>query len=194
MRRAQLRARRHGSCGPTSRSWLGVADTYVCAYPNAGLPNAFGEYDESAERDRGDPARIRRAGAGQYRRRLLRHHAGAHPPDARGGRAGSRAARAAAAAPSSCRLSGLEPLNIDDRQPVRQRRRAHQRHRLGEVPQADRGRRLRRRARCRAPAGRRAARRSSTSTWTRACSIRKRRWCASCIWSPPSRTSPACRS
>jgi len=23
-----------------------VADTYVCAYPNAGLPNAFGEYDE----------------------------------------------------------------------------------------------------------------------------------------------------
>ena len=26
-----------------------VADTYVCAYPNAGLPNAFGEYDESPE-------------------------------------------------------------------------------------------------------------------------------------------------
>ena len=25
-----------------------IADTYVCAYPNAGLPNAFGEYDESA--------------------------------------------------------------------------------------------------------------------------------------------------
>ncbi len=25
----------------------GVADTFVCAYPNAGLPNAFGEYDES---------------------------------------------------------------------------------------------------------------------------------------------------
>src|SRR5205085_1399468 len=23
-----------------------AADTYVCAYPNAGLPNAFGEYDE----------------------------------------------------------------------------------------------------------------------------------------------------
>jgi 5-methyltetrahydrofolate--homocysteine methyltransferase len=23
-----------------------IADTYVCAYPNAGLPNAFGEYDE----------------------------------------------------------------------------------------------------------------------------------------------------
>lgn len=26
-----------------------VADTYVLAYPNAGLPNAFGEYDETPE-------------------------------------------------------------------------------------------------------------------------------------------------
>jgi len=26
-----------------------VADAYVCAYPNAGLPNAFGEYDETPE-------------------------------------------------------------------------------------------------------------------------------------------------
>jgi 5-methyltetrahydrofolate--homocysteine methyltransferase len=25
-----------------------IADCYVCAYPNAGLPNAFGEYDETA--------------------------------------------------------------------------------------------------------------------------------------------------
>src|SRR2546429_6533964 len=24
-----------------------AADTYVCVYPNAGLPNAFGEYEES---------------------------------------------------------------------------------------------------------------------------------------------------
>jgi 5-methyltetrahydrofolate--homocysteine methyltransferase len=27
----------------------GVADTFTCAYPNAGLPNAFGKYDESPE-------------------------------------------------------------------------------------------------------------------------------------------------
>ncbi len=27
----------------------GVADTFVCAYPNAGLPNAFGQYDESPD-------------------------------------------------------------------------------------------------------------------------------------------------
>ena len=33
------------------RSSRRVADTYVCAYPNAGLPNAFGEYDEGAARD-----------------------------------------------------------------------------------------------------------------------------------------------
>src|SRR4029453_16951446 len=26
-----------------------VADTFVCAYPNAGLPNEFGHYDESPE-------------------------------------------------------------------------------------------------------------------------------------------------
>ena len=26
-----------------------AADTLVCAYPNAGLPNAFGQYDESPE-------------------------------------------------------------------------------------------------------------------------------------------------
>lgn len=26
-----------------------VADTFICAYPNAGLPNAFGQYDESPE-------------------------------------------------------------------------------------------------------------------------------------------------
>ena len=25
-----------------------ISDAYVCAYPNAGLPNAFGEYDETA--------------------------------------------------------------------------------------------------------------------------------------------------
>ncbi|MFN3275404.1 MAG: homocysteine S-methyltransferase family protein [Paracoccus sp. (in: a-proteobacteria)] len=27
----------------------GVADTLICAYPNAGLPNAFGQYDEGPE-------------------------------------------------------------------------------------------------------------------------------------------------
>ncbi len=26
-----------------------IADTFVCAYPNAGLPNEFGQYDETPE-------------------------------------------------------------------------------------------------------------------------------------------------
>ena len=43
----QLRAGRASSCGPTPRSWPGIADTFLSLYPNAGLPNAFGDYDES---------------------------------------------------------------------------------------------------------------------------------------------------
>ena len=27
----------------------GIADTFVCAYPNAGLPNEFGQYDQSPD-------------------------------------------------------------------------------------------------------------------------------------------------
>lgn len=26
-----------------------IADTFICAYPNAGLPNEFGQYDETPE-------------------------------------------------------------------------------------------------------------------------------------------------
>ncbi len=48
-----------------------------------------------------------------------------------------------------------------------------------QVPQADHGRRLRRRGRRRARSRSRTARRSSTSTWTRACSTPSRRWSAS---------------
>ena len=56
-----------------------VADTLVSVYPNAGLPNEMGEYDESAEAH-GRAARGMGAGRPhQHRRRLLRHDAGAHP-------------------------------------------------------------------------------------------------------------------
>ncbi len=37
------------SCARTSTCWRSVADCYVSAHPNAGLPNAFGEYDETPE-------------------------------------------------------------------------------------------------------------------------------------------------
>ncbi len=63
----------------------GVADTLTCAYPNAGLPNAFGQYDETpgvhGRPDRG----LRPRGAAERRRRLLRHHSRAHPRHRRGG-------------------------------------------------------------------------------------------------------------
>jgi 5-methyltetrahydrofolate--homocysteine methyltransferase len=39
-----------------------VADTLVCAYPNAGLPNEFGEYDESPEAMAGMLGEFARAG------------------------------------------------------------------------------------------------------------------------------------
>ena len=34
---------------PHVKTIADVADTFVSAHPNAGLPNAFGEYDETAE-------------------------------------------------------------------------------------------------------------------------------------------------
>jgi 5-methyltetrahydrofolate--homocysteine methyltransferase len=34
---------------PYIEELAGIADTCVCAYPNAGLPNAFGEYDEAPQ-------------------------------------------------------------------------------------------------------------------------------------------------
>ncbi len=34
---------------PHLQELSGVADTFICAYPNAGLPNEFGQYDESPD-------------------------------------------------------------------------------------------------------------------------------------------------
>ena len=48
-RRPQLRARRRARCGPTSPSSPGSPTRFVSCYPNAGLPNAFGEYDETPD-------------------------------------------------------------------------------------------------------------------------------------------------
>ena len=56
----------------------GVADTFTCAYPNAGLPNAFGQYDESPDFMAAQIARFRPRRAGERRRRLLRLDAGAY--------------------------------------------------------------------------------------------------------------------
>ena len=151
-----------------------VADTLVCAYPNAGLPNEFGQYDESPE----------------YMARLIGEFAEAGLVNIVGGCCGTTpdhiAAIAAAVAPHKPRIVpddraaaaalGSRALRADAGHSLRQCRRAHQRHRLGALPQADHRRRLHRRA-CRSRATRsRTAPRSSTSTWTKGCSIPKRRW------------------
>jgi 5-methyltetrahydrofolate--homocysteine methyltransferase len=88
-----------------------IADTYVCAYPNAGLPNAFGEYDETpAEtaatlREFADSGFLNICGGccgttPEHIAAIAHAVAGIKP------RAIPRIARA-------CRLSGLEPLTIE---------------------------------------------------------------------------------
>src|SRR5438552_971383 len=87
-----------------------VADTLVCAYPNAGLPNEFGQYDESPE----------------YMARLIGEFAASGLVNIVGGCCGTTpdhiAAIAAAVAPHKpravpvieprLRLSGLEPFEL----------------------------------------------------------------------------------
>ena len=176
--RAQLRARRqaaaalHRGARRASPMWRSVR------YPNAGLPNAFGEYDEQACETAAADARVRRAkGWSTSSAAAAAPPRSTSPTSARRSR-GCRRGVPPKLAPR-CRLSGLEPLdigpeslfvNVGERTNVTG---------SAQVPPADRGRRLQRRARRGAQRRSPAARRSSTSTWTRACSIRKRRWCAS---------------
>ena len=89
----------------------GVADTFVCAYPNAGLPNAFGQYDESPEEMAAADRRLRAAtawsmssAAAAARRRRI------SAPSPRPC-AASRRARFPTIAPQM-RLSGLEPFTL----------------------------------------------------------------------------------
>ncbi|WP_354438416.1 methionine synthase [Marmoricola sp. OAE513] len=89
-----------------------IADTFVSAYPNAGLPNAFGEYDESPERQASYIAEFADAGL----------------VNLVGGCCGTTPAHIAAIAQVvegktqrslpeievATRLSGLEPLNVTE--------------------------------------------------------------------------------
>lgn len=93
----------------------GVADTLICAYPNAGLPNAFGEYDET-------PEAMARQIAGFAREGLV---------NIVGGCCGSTPAHIASIAAAvkdftpreipvierRLRLSGLEPFTLTDNIP-----------------------------------------------------------------------------
>ena len=88
-----------------------IADTYICAYPNAGLPNAFGEYDEQAS----DTA----AQLGEWARSGLVNIIGGccgttpdHVAQIEQAVAGL-APRVPPRPPRRCRLSGLEALVIE---------------------------------------------------------------------------------
>ena len=90
-----------------------VADTYVCAYPNAGLPNAFGEYDESPERTTEILCEYATAGL----LNIVGGCCGTTPDHIRLLREAMQGhARRAIPiqVPVKCRLAGLEPLNIGE--------------------------------------------------------------------------------
>ena len=87
-----------------------IADTFVSCYPNAGLPNAFGEYEESPERQAGYLAEFAEAGLVN----LVGGCCGTAPPHI------AAIAHVVEGTPPrkvpqievATRLSGLEPLNI----------------------------------------------------------------------------------
>ena len=133
-----------------------VADTLVSAHPNAGLPNEFGEYDETPEVMAKSPDRMGGSRPRQHPRRLLRHDTRPHP-GLRRRRRGRVPPRDIPVHPRHLRLSGLEPFEL----PVPNGRFVNVGERtnvtgIGQVQAADPGRRLRplasrsRASRCRA--------------------------------------------
>jgi 5-methyltetrahydrofolate--homocysteine methyltransferase len=88
-----------------------IADVFVCAYPNAGLPNAFGEYDETPEQT----ADILREFAESGFLNMVGGCCGTTPDHIRAiaSRVAGVAPRVVPEIPPACRLSGLEPLTID---------------------------------------------------------------------------------
>ncbi|MFP1152036.1 methionine synthase [Mycobacterium sherrisii] len=89
-----------------------IADTFVSCYPNAGLPNAFGEYDEFPTRQASYVAEFADAGFVN----LVGGCCGTTPAHiAEIAKAvEGKPPRQVPQIPVATRLSGLEPLNIDD--------------------------------------------------------------------------------
>ncbi|WNG84911.1 methionine synthase [Mycobacterium sp. ITM-2016-00316] len=89
-----------------------IADTFVSCYPNAGLPNAFGEYDESPEAQAGYIAEFAEAGLVN----LVGGCCGTAPPHIAeiAKVVEGKPPRELPEIPVATRLSGLEPLNIGD--------------------------------------------------------------------------------
>ncbi|MGR6964219.1 methionine synthase [Geodermatophilus sp. URMC 61] len=89
-----------------------VADTYVSCYPNAGLPNAFGEYDESPEETAAVLAEFAEAGFVN----MVGGCCGTTPAHVAAIAASveGRSPRTPPQARPALRLSGLEPLTVDE--------------------------------------------------------------------------------
>ena len=89
-----------------------VADTFVACHPNAGLPNAFGEYDETAEQ----MAAVMGEFVGSGLVNIVGGCCGTTPEHiaAIAAVAGTGTPRAVPASPPALRLSGLEPVTIDE--------------------------------------------------------------------------------
>ncbi len=87
-----------------------LADCHVCAHPNAGLPNAFGEYDETPAETAAILGEFARSGL----LNIVGGCCGTTPEHIRLIAEAVRgiAPRARATPEVKCRLAGLEPLNI----------------------------------------------------------------------------------
>ncbi|TWP33221.1 methionine synthase [Leekyejoonella antrihumi] len=87
-----------------------IADCFISCYPNAGLPNAFGEYDQSAQQ----MAEILEGFASDGLVNLVGGCCGTTPEHiaAIAGLVEQHAPHTPATVASACRLSGLEPFNI----------------------------------------------------------------------------------
>ncbi len=87
-----------------------IADTYISAHPNAGLPNAFGEYDEGPE----DMALIIREFAESGFVNIIGGCCGTTPAHIQAIAEAVRELprRQVPAIPRACRLAGLEPCTI----------------------------------------------------------------------------------
>jgi len=89
-----------------------IADMRVSCHPNAGLPNAFGEYEDTPEamaREIGEWARAGWLNLAGGCCGTTPEHIGAMAEAVRG-----LAPRAPGERPRALRLAGLEPLNVDD--------------------------------------------------------------------------------
>jgi 5-methyltetrahydrofolate--homocysteine methyltransferase len=89
-----------------------IAETYVSCHPNAGLPNAFGEYDDTPESMAAQAAEWARAGW----LNIAGGCCGTTPEHihAIGEALRPIAPRTIPARPAALRLAGLEPLNVDE--------------------------------------------------------------------------------